>query len=59
MFFDALIGNTDRHHENWGLINNERLSPLYDNGISLGWRIEEKDSSIATIENRCAVISLR
>lgn len=38
--FDALIGNTDRHQENWGVIfqNDEksRLSPLFDNGTSLG-----------------------
>ena len=39
MVFDALVGQTDRHEENWGIIygkNNEyRLSPLYDNGSSL------------------------
>lgn len=42
--FDALIGNTDRHHENWGLIidrartgqTNTRLAPAFDNGTSLG-----------------------
>lgn len=43
--FDALIGNTDRHQDNWGyLIVRERaggtyrasLSPLFDNGTSLG-----------------------
>lgn len=39
--FDALIGNTDRHQENWGLIyipNLKRLkfAPLFDNGTSLG-----------------------
>ncbi len=39
--FDCLIANTDRHHENWGTINNCRLTPLYDNGISLGWRIKD------------------
>lgn len=41
ILFDALICNTDRHHENWGIINNTVFSPLYDNGISLGWRITE------------------
>ena len=39
MVFDALIGEQDRHEENWGLIknhsNNYKLSPLYDNGVSL------------------------
>lgn len=39
--FDALIGNTDRHQENWGMIfspNFKRLrfAPLFDNGTSLG-----------------------
>jgi hypothetical protein len=40
--FDCLIGNTDRHHENWGVINHSRLTPLYDNGISLGWRVHDE-----------------
>ena len=39
MVFDALIGETDRHEENWGIIstNNNKyvLSPLYDNGCNL------------------------
>jgi hypothetical protein len=42
--FDALIGNTDRHQDNWGFIFGAiqdqkvkvRLSPLFDNGTSLG-----------------------
>ncbi|WP_130536432.1 HipA domain-containing protein [Thiomicrorhabdus indica] len=38
--FDALIGNTDRHQENWGVVfqsnDKSRLSPLFDNGTSLG-----------------------
>jgi hypothetical protein len=45
--FDALIGNTDRHQDNWtilfststkGAVNSgrARLSPLFDNGTSLG-----------------------
>lgn len=39
--FDALIGNTDRHQENWGLIWSEegptaRFTPYFDNGTSLG-----------------------
>lgn len=42
MFFDALIGETDRHEENWGILRTYReqnilneISPLYDNGCSL------------------------
>ena len=38
MFFDALVGEQDRHEENWGITkvaNEYKLSPLYDNGDSL------------------------
>lgn len=38
MIFDALIGEQDRHEENWGIITkNDKfyISPLYDNGDSL------------------------
>ena len=39
LLFDALIGNTDRHQDNWGFVFRPdcfRLSPLFDNGTSLG-----------------------
>ncbi len=47
LLFDALIGNSDRHQDNWGLIFDGaareppkvppcRLAPLFDNGTSLG-----------------------
>ncbi|MDI9349179.1 MAG: HipA domain-containing protein [Candidatus Symbiobacter sp.] len=50
--FDALIGNTDRHQENWGIIVTSdikdsltkvdiKLSPAFDNGTSLGHEILE------------------
>ncbi len=47
--FDALIGNSDRHHSNWGIVKNKvngniRISPLYDNGSSLCSLIDEKDA---------------
>lgn len=32
MILDALIGNLDRHDENWELVRRERLAPVYDNG---------------------------
>lgn len=45
--FDALIGNTDRHQDNWGVIvnkNNEMfMSPVFDNGTSLGREILESE----------------
>lgn len=44
LLFDALIGNTDRHQDNWGYLflpreagkPNAYLSPLFDHGTSLG-----------------------
>lgn len=58
LLFDALIGNSDRHHSNWGIIETKsflsvgeeispvnvmQLSPLYDNGSSLCSYINEDD----------------
>jgi len=51
--FDALIANTDRHHENWGVVMDANaieeghksslfsLSPAFDNGTSLGYNFLE------------------
>jgi hypothetical protein len=43
LMLDALVGNTDRHHENWGLIvgpsdqgPETRLAPTFDHASSLG-----------------------
>ncbi len=48
--FDALIGNTDRHQENWGIISKidgksrkEWLAPAFDNGTSMGHEIMENN----------------
>lgn len=38
LVFDALIGNTDRHHENWAVVQNSgTLAPSFDHGASLGF----------------------
>lgn len=50
--FDALIGNTDRHQDNWGIILTPylhpqnidfkkimRIAPVFDNGTSMGHEI--------------------
>ena len=39
LMLDALIGNTDRHHENWAVIRHGKvdyLAPSYDHAASLG-----------------------
>ena len=45
---DTLISNMDRHAENWAIVHDREsgmashMSPLYDNGTSLGCRVETK-----------------
>lgn len=51
LLFDALIGNTDRHQDNWGFIfrNNPpaiTLAPMFDNGTSLGHERHAKQFSV-------------
>ena len=48
LVLDALIGNTDRHHENWGLLmrfeNNSfsyRVAPSFDHASSLGRELRD------------------
>lgn len=45
--FDALIGNTDRHQDNWSVIfptgKDARISPVFDNGTSMGHEISAKN----------------
>lgn len=47
--FDALIGNTDRHPENWGILRQigrdpfrHWIAPVYDNGTSLGYETHDE-----------------
>ena len=50
--FDTLIANNDRHCDNWGVLSwseGYRLSPIYDNGSSLGFNeVEHKKKEILT-----------
>ncbi len=44
LLFDAWIANTDRHHENWGVLVHRRtgavtLAPSFDHGSSLGFNV--------------------
>ncbi len=65
LVLDALIGNTDRHHENWGIVlkreaGGERvltLAPTYDHGSSLGreLRDEERHRRMKTADTRSSL----
>lgn len=47
MMFDFIIGNSDRHSNNWAIIKNrsdkESMAPLYDNGSSLCSLVKESE----------------
>ncbi|MCG0998224.1 HipA domain-containing protein [Acetobacter persici] len=49
--FDCLIGNTDRHHENWAISQREidgklisYIAPSFDHASSLGRELRDRDS---------------
>jgi hypothetical protein len=65
LVFDALVGNTDRHHENWGVVvmtdeygeTSFSLAPTFDHASSLG-RNESDDARrrrLATSDERDTV----
>ncbi|MEI7669515.1 MAG: hypothetical protein WCJ33_05495 [Pseudomonadota bacterium] len=66
LLFDAIIGNTDRHQENWEVYSYfleggeliAELSPAFDNGTSMGYDImvNKIESKLA---NLCAYINKR
>jgi hypothetical protein len=48
LMLDALVGNTDRHHENWGVVtqrvaggHTRRIAPSYDHASSLGRELDD------------------
>lgn len=46
LLLDAWIGNTDRHHENWGVIrlgSQTYLAPTYDHASSLGRILKDQE----------------
>ncbi len=55
LFFDALVGNNDRHMYNWGIIrdiygnNIAKYSPIYDSARGLLWN--EKENRIKRLTN--------
>lgn len=48
--FDTLIGNTDRHQDNWSILYDAvektiRFSPIFDNGSSLGFDMHDRKAA--------------
>jgi hypothetical protein len=46
LVLDALVGNTDRHQENWGVIRRARsshLAPSFDHASCLGFQISDAE----------------
>jgi hypothetical protein len=65
LMLDALIGNTDRHHENWGLVlqttterQDLRLAPTFDHASSLGRNEtdERRTARLATTDQAFSAI---
>ena len=66
MVLDAVIGNTDRHHENWGLLRRQvagqwegRLAPSFDHASSLGRELLDDRRSLLMQEKRVDWYSAR
>src|SRR5690606_12050768 len=60
LILDALISNTDRHQENWAVIDDggERwLSPSFDHASSLGFQLTdaERDERLTTSDHQRTV----
>ncbi|OGX05778.1 MAG: hypothetical protein A3G87_10190 [Omnitrophica bacterium RIFCSPLOWO2_12_FULL_50_11] len=56
LIFDALIGNTDRHQDNWGFVGDNEthklhLAPAFDNSTSLGSELVEEKLSGYLVQN--------
>jgi hypothetical protein len=48
LVLDALVGNVDRHLENWAVIatgGERRLAPSFDHASSLGFQLDDRDRS--------------
>ena len=63
---DAVVGNTDRHHENWGVlrrpagVDSERIvAPAFDHASSLGRELPDIRRELLLAENRLAAYAER
>lgn len=59
LMFDVLIGNTDRHHENWGVQVGQvhpqpllRLAPTFDHASSLGRNLSDEQRERCLCDGR-------
>ena len=59
MVLDAVIGNTDRHHENWGILRKRAgdrwrgfVAPSFDHASSLGRELSDERREKLLTENR-------
>ena len=60
LLFDSIIGNNDRHQDNWGMVYKKdrdsfkdiHFSPAFDNGTSMGHEILEENFNNFTNINR-------
>ncbi len=66
LVMDAVIGNVDRHSENWGLLQRYRcnrleviLAPSYDHGSSLGKELTDARRDLLLAEQRVGRYSER
>ncbi len=66
LVLDAIIGNTDRHHENWGILRRRVgdegkgfIAPSYDHASSLGRELRDERRDRLMAENRVGDYAVR
>ena len=66
LVLDGIIGNTDRHHENWGIVRKwtgkgqiSFLAPSFDHASSLGRELEDERRAMLLAEKRVGEFSER
>lgn len=66
MVLDAVIGNTDRHHENWGILRKRAgdrwrglVAPSFDHASSLGRELSDERREKLLTENRVGAYAER